>query len=50
MASLSIGTQWRSALTRGDEQAHRQSLAVAVSPHAAEDQDFIEAISDRPAE
>ncbi len=30
------------------EQAHRQSLAVAASQHAAEDQDFIEAISDRP--
>jgi hypothetical protein len=32
------------------EQAHRQSLAVAASPHAAEDQDFIEAISDWPTE
>jgi hypothetical protein len=29
--------------------AHRQSLAVAASPHAAEDQD-IEAISGRPTE
>jgi hypothetical protein len=27
-------------------EAHRQSLAVATSPHANEDQDFIEAISD----
>jgi len=25
--------------------AHRQSLAVAKSPHAKEDQDFVEAIS-----
>jgi hypothetical protein len=32
------------------EEAHRQSLAVAASPHAGEDQDFIEAISDRPTE
>ncbi|MGZ9082037.1 MAG: antitoxin MazE family protein [Rhodoplanes sp.] len=32
------------------EQAHRQSLAVAASPHAAEDQDFIEATSDRRPE
>jgi Antitoxin MazE-like len=29
------------------EQAHRQSLIVAASAHAAEDQDFIEAISDQ---
>lgn len=28
------------------EQAHRQSLAVAKSPHATSDQDFIDAISD----
>jgi len=28
-------------------EAHRQSLAVARSPHAREDQDFIDAISDR---
>jgi hypothetical protein len=28
-------------------EAHRQSLAVANSPHAKEDQDFIDAISDR---
>jgi antidote-toxin recognition MazE-like antitoxin len=28
-------------------QAHRQSLAVANSPHAREDQDFIDEISDR---
>jgi len=28
-------------------EAHRQSLAVAASPHAAEDQDFIDAMSDR---
>ena len=27
------------------EEAHRQSLAVARSSHAAEDQDFIDAIS-----
>jgi hypothetical protein len=27
--------------------AHRQSLAVAESPHATEDQSFIDAISDR---
>ncbi len=27
-------------------EAHRQSLAVARSPHAKEDQDFIEVISD----
>jgi Protein of unknown function (DUF3018) len=27
-------------------EAHRQSLAVARSPHSKEDQDFIEAISD----
>ena len=28
-------------------EAHRQSLAVARSLHAKEDQDFIDAISDR---
>jgi surfactin synthase thioesterase subunit len=28
------------------EEAHRQSLAVAKSRHAKEDQDFIDAISD----
>jgi hypothetical protein len=28
-------------------EAHRQSLAVAESPHAQEDQGFIDAISDR---
>ena len=28
-------------------EAHRQSLAVARSPHAKEDQEFIDAISDR---
>ena len=28
-------------------EAHRQSLAVAASPHAWEDQDFIDAVSDR---
>jgi hypothetical protein len=28
-------------------EAHRQSLAVARSPHAREDQDFIDAISNR---
>jgi hypothetical protein len=27
-------------------EAHRQSLAVAKSPHAKEDQDFIDAVSD----
>ncbi len=27
-------------------EAHRQSLAVAGSPHAKEDQDFIDAVSD----
>ena len=27
-------------------QAHRQSLAVAKSPHAKPDQDFIDAVSD----
>lgn len=27
-------------------EAHRQSLAVAKSPHASEDQDFINAVSD----
>ncbi len=27
------------------EEAHRQSLAVATSPHAKEDQDFIDAIT-----
>jgi len=31
-------------------EAHRQSLAVARSPHAREDQDFIDAISDRDDE
>ncbi|MBT5772790.1 MAG: antitoxin MazE family protein [Dehalococcoidia bacterium] len=31
-------------------EAHRQSLAIAQSAHAEEDQDFIEAISDVPAE
>ena len=28
-------------------EAHRQSLAIAESPHAQEDQAFIDAISDR---
>ncbi|HEX6115394.1 MAG TPA: antitoxin MazE family protein [Geminicoccaceae bacterium] len=28
-------------------EAHRQSLAVAGSPHAAEDQDFIDAVADQ---
>lgn len=28
-------------------EAHRQSLAVAASVHASEDQEFIDAISDR---
>ena len=27
-------------------EAHRQSLAVATSPHAGEDQAFIDAVSD----
>jgi len=27
-------------------QAHRQSVAVAESPHAREDQEFIDAVSD----
>jgi hypothetical protein len=31
-------------------EAHRQSLAVAGSPQADEDQRFIDAISDRDAE
>jgi Protein of unknown function (DUF3018) len=31
-------------------EAHRQSVAVASSPHADEDQGFIDAISDRHAE
>ena len=30
-------------------EAHRQSLAVAKSPHAKEDQDFINAVSDSGA-
>jgi len=29
-----------------EREAHRQSLAVANSPHAKEDQDFIDAVSD----
>jgi hypothetical protein len=29
-------------------EAHRQSLAVAGSPHASEDQAFIDAVSDWP--
>jgi hypothetical protein len=28
-------------------QAHRQSLAVATSAHARDDQEFIDAVSDR---
>ena len=31
-------------------EAHRQSLAVATSPHARPDQDFIDAISDWDSE
>jgi len=27
-------------------EAHRQSLAVARSPHAKDDQDFVDAVSD----
>jgi len=30
-------------------EARRQSLAVARSPHAGEDQDFIDTISEEPA-
>ena len=30
-------------------EAHRQSLAVAKSPHSKEEQDFIDAVSDRGA-
>ena len=29
-------------------EAHRQSAAVAASPHAAEDQAFIDSVSDWP--
>jgi Protein of unknown function (DUF3018) len=32
------------------KQAHRQSLAVAASNHAREDQAFIDAMSDRDDE
>jgi hypothetical protein len=28
-------------------EAHRQSLAVASSPYAREDQDYVDAVSDR---
>lgn len=31
-------------------EAHRQSLAVAGSPHVEDDQDFIDAVSDRDGE
>jgi hypothetical protein len=31
-------------------EAHRQSHAVAQSPHADEEQDFVDAISDQGAE
>ena len=31
-------------------EAHRQSLAVAASPHASDDQAFVDAISDWPNE
>ena len=31
-------------------EAHRQSLAIANSPHAEEDQNFIEAITDNESE
>ena len=31
-------------------EAHRQSLAVAQSPHARQDQDFIDAISLQPGD
>jgi hypothetical protein len=30
-----------------EREAHRQSLAVAKSPQARQDQDFVDAISDR---
>jgi hypothetical protein len=33
-----------------EAEAHRQSLAVAESPHHEDDQAFIDAISDRDAE
>jgi hypothetical protein len=32
------------------DEAHRQSLAVASSPHADEDQAFIDAVSDLDGE
>ena len=38
------GPDTRTAAFRAE--AHRQSLAVAQSPHASEDQDFIDAISE----
>ena len=38
----------RSALFTSE--AHRQSLAVATSPHALDDQGFIDAISDMDGE
>ena len=38
----------RSPLFKSEE--HRQSLAVAASPHASEDQAFVDAISDWPNE
>jgi hypothetical protein len=31
-------------------EAHRQSLTVANSPHARDDQDFIDSVADRGAE
>ena len=31
-------------------EAHRQSLAIAASPHALDDQAFIDAVSDRGGE
>ncbi|MGH7578239.1 MAG: antitoxin MazE family protein [Longimicrobiales bacterium] len=33
--------------TRFKAEAHRQSLLVAQSPHEREDQDFVDAVSDR---
>jgi hypothetical protein len=36
----------RKQLTAFAAEAHRQSLAVARSPRARDDQDFIDAVSD----
>jgi len=40
------GGQERTRSRRFKAEAHRQSVAVAESPHAKEDEDFIAAISD----